>query len=35
MYPPVNNVAKEAPRGGIMLSGYYIPQGTAVFVSCG
>eukprot|EP00731_Ephydatia_muelleri_P028753 Em0020g397a len=31
MYPPVNNVTKEAPRGGIMLSGYYIPQGTAVF----
>eukprot|EP00731_Ephydatia_muelleri_P028804 Em0020g448a len=31
VYPPVSNVAKEEPRGGIMLSGYYIPERTAVF----
>ncbi|KAL5473747.1 hypothetical protein EMCRGX_G028291 [Ephydatia muelleri] len=28
MYPPVDSIYKESPKGGLMLSGYYIPQYT-------
>ena len=32
IYPPVNVFSKEAPKG-LKLSGYDIPEGTAIMVS--
>ena len=33
MYPPVDSINKESPKGGLMLSGYYIPQYTNMLVN--
>ena len=33
MYPAISSITKESPKGGIVLSGYCIPEETSVFVS--
>ena len=33
MYSPADGMAKESPKGGMLLRGYYIPVGTTIMVS--
>ena len=32
MYPSVGWMNRESPKGGVTLCGYYIPEGTTIFL---
>ena len=33
MYSPGDGFARESPKGGMLLRGFYVPEGTIIMVS--